>query len=484
MADAHAREQIVEATLALDGDGRFVALEVAVKAALGAYLGPMTTHPPVANLGGLAGVYRTPAIRAVADGYFTNTQNVAPYRGAGRPEATYIIERMIDEAAREVGPALGLDRVALRQRNLIEPEQMPFKTGLTFTYDSGDFPGLLERALVAADWAGFPARRAQSEAAGLLRGGAVVNPIEISGGPAAKPQPEYAQLIAHPSGDIDVAVGSQDSGQGHLTSFRQIISDRLGLAPERIRIATGDSDRVAKGVGTFGSRTMAAAGTAIWRSADRLITELTPLAAESLEAAATDLTFERGVWRVAGTDRTVAFERVLSKADAPVAAEVFDSAEGATFPNGCHICEVEIDPGTGAVSIARYTVVDDVGVVVNPLLVKAQIAGGVAQGLGQALMEQVAYDPQSGQLVTGSFMDYAMPRADDCPAAVIESRPAPTQKNPLGVKGAGEAGTVGALPSVMNAVCDALRSAGAEPIDMPATPYRVWAALAAARREG
>lgn len=478
LSDAHAREQIAEAALALDAEGRFLGLGVAIQASLGAYLGPMTAHPPVANLGGLAGVYRTPAIHVVVDGYFTNTQNMAPYRGAGRPEATYVIERLIDEAARDIG----IDRVTLRRRNLIQPAEMPFKTGLTFTYDCGDFPGVLDQALAAADWNGIPARRAESADKGLLRGAGIVNPIEISGGPAAKPFPEYARILARPDGALEIAVGSRDTGQGHVTAFRQIVSGRLGLAPERISVTAGDTDQVAKGAGSFGSRTMMAAGTALWRSADRLIETLTPRAAEALEAAPHDLEFVEGVWRVAGTDRTVPFSAVLAEAEAPIAEEVFEATDGATFPNGCHICEVEVDPATGRTRIERYTVVDDVGVVVNPLLLKGQIVGGVAQGAGQALMEQIAYDPETGQLLTGSFMDYAMPRALDLPGALVQSRPTPTQTNPLGVKGAGEAGTVGALPAVMNAICDALASAGAGPIDMPATPARVWTALAAAQR--
>lgn len=475
-ADAHARDQWADAALALDAEGRFLALDVRVVANLGAYLGPATPHPPVANLGGLAGVYRTPCIHVEVEGVFTNTQMTAPYRGAGRPEATYVIERMIDIAARE----LGIDKVELRRRNLIGPSEMPFRTGLTYTYDSGNFPGVFERALEAADRAGFEARREESRRRGRLRGFGIANPIEIAGGPPDKPNPEFARLELEPGGRARLSIGSSDTGQGHGTAYRQILADRLGIDPAELEIVTGDTGLVQKGTGSFGSRTLGAAGTALWKSMDRIVDELRDQAADMLEAAPADLVFENGRYRIVGTDRTIPFREVLASRTQPVEAEAFVGADGATFPNGCHVCEAEIDPETGNVEIQSYLVVDDVGTVINPLLVKGQIVGGVAQGLGQALMENAAYDPETGQLLSATFMDYAMPRAADLPAVGVESFPVPTTKNPLGAKGAGEAGTVGALAAVMSAVCDALAPAGVRHLDMPATPERVWRSLRSA----
>ena len=470
--DAHGRDQWVDATLALDADGRFLALDVLGRAGLGAYIGPSTPHPPTANVGGLAGVYRTPAIHVRVEGVFINAQITAPYRGAGRPEATYIIERMIDLAASE----LKLDKAEIRRRNLIAPEQMPFKTGLTFTYDSGDFPGLLDRALVVADWAGFPARRALSEADGKLRGIGIANPIEIAGGPQGKPNPEFARLALDPSGSAMLMTGGFDTGQGHGTAFRQVLGETLGLDAAKIAYVTGDTAAVPKGTGSFGSRTLSAGGAAMLAAIDEIVAKLTPLAAEKLDANAADVGFSEGSFVVAGTNRHIAFTEVLAGYAGPIAAEAFISAKNATFPNGCHICEVEIDPATGATALVSYAVVDDVGRVINPLLVKGQIRGGVVQGIGQALLEEIVYD-ESGQLISASFMDYAMPRAEHAPHMLVESYPTPTSSNPLGIKGAGEAGTVGALAAVMSAVCDALSTRGVRHIDMPATPLRIWQSL-------
>jgi carbon-monoxide dehydrogenase large subunit len=469
-ADAHGRDQWVDAALALDAEGNFLALKVHMVANLGAVVGPATPHSPTGNVGGLSGVYRTPKIHVAVDGVLTNTQHTATYRGAGRPEATYVIERMIDIAAAE----LGIDRIALRRRNLVTASEMPFKTALTFTYDCGDFPKMLDRAVEAGDVAGFPARRAASLARGRRRGLGISNPIEIAGGPAPKPSPEFAQLELQPSGAARLVVGSSDAGQGHATVFRQMLADRLGLPVDGMEIVTGDTDAVAKGTGTFGSRTMSAAGAAIWWAMDQLIERLRAKAADVLEVAAADLVFEERAFKVAGTDRTIPFVDVLARERESVAAEVFESTHGPTFPNGCHLCEVEVDPDTGHVDVVRYLVVDDVGTVINPLLVKGQIAGGVTQGLGQALMENAVYEEHSGQLLSATFMDYAMPRAQDVPSFSIESEPVPTRENPLGAKGVGEAGTVGALAAVMSAVCDAI---GVRHLDMPATPERVWRAL-------
>lgn len=472
-ADAHARDQWADATLALDEDAHFLALDVHVTANLGAYLAPATPHPPTGNIGGMAGVYRTPLIHVQVDGVFTNTQHTAPYRGAGRPEATYVIERMIDIAANQIG----IDRAELRRRNLVTSGEMPFRTGLIFTYDSGDFPALLDRALEISRWGEFEARRAESARKGRLRGIGIANPIEIAGGPAPKPLPEFARLELSPDGQVRMFVGSSDTGQGHGTAFRQILAERLGLDPAAMKIITGDTKIVEKGVGTAGSRTLGAAGTAIWRNADAIAERLRQRAADQLEAAAADVVFENARYAVAGTDRSISFAEVLAEEPAPLVEESFDSTDGATFPNGCHVCEVEVDPETGHIDVIAYHVVDDVGVVVNPLLMKGQIIGGVAQGLGQALMENAVYDPVSGQLLSASFMDYAMPRAVDMPNIHVESFPVPTRQNPLGVKGAGEAGTVGSLSVVISAVCDALAPYGIHHIDMPTTPERVWRLL-------
>lgn len=473
LGDPQGRDQWVDARLALDAAGHFLAFQASVVANLGAVLGPSTVHPPVGNLGGMAGVYRTPAMHVTATGVFTNTQATAPYRGAGRPEATFAIEAMIDAAATE----MGIDRAELRRRNLITPDQMPYRTPLVFTYDCGDFPAILARAMEAADWQGFAARRAEARARGMVRGIGIACAIEIAGGPATRPNPEFAGMELTPEGRARVRLGACDSGQGHLTSFRQVLSDRLGLAPEAIEIVSGDTGLVPQGMGTFGSRTLMAAGTALWRTADALIERLRDQAADALEAAPADLEFRSGRYVIAGTDRSIAFTDVLARCDAPVASDAYLSADGATFPNGCHICEVEIDPETGVSRLASYVVVDDVGTVVNPLIVKGQITGGVAQGLGQALGEVIAHEAGTGQLLTASFMDYAMPRADLVPPVQVISHPVPTAMNPLGVKGVGEAGTVGALAAVMSAVNDALASVGAAPVEMPATPARVWSAL-------
>ncbi len=471
LADAHARDQYADAAIALDVDGRILGLQVHITAGLGACLGPASTHPPAANVAGLAGVYRTPAIHVTVDGVFTNCQQVAPYRGAGRPEATYIIERMLDLAASETGR----DRVDLRRRNLIAPEALPHDTGLGWVYDSGDFEGVLDAALAASDWDGFEARRAESAARGLLRGIGIANPIEIAGGPTRKPHPEYAALRVAAQGNGRIVLGSCSAGQGHETAFRQLVHDRLGLAPEALELVTGDTAEVPTGTGTFGSRSLTAAGTALWQAMSEVIEALRPAAAGMLGCAPEGLSFADTRFH-APDGGSASFAEVAAQAGGSVEAEVNAGAVGATFPNGCHVCEVEVDPETGHVRLARYTVADDVGTVINPLLVKGQIAGGVAQGMGQALLEDIAFD-EGGQLLSASFMDYALPRSVDLPGIEVLSHPVPTANNPLGAKGAGEAGTVGALASCISAVCDALSVRGISHMDMPATPVRVWQAL-------
>ncbi len=485
LSDFHARDNVSTAELALDAEGRFLALRVTTIANLGAYLGFNTPHSSTNNLGGLAGVYRTPAISAEVRGVHTHTQPTAPYRGAGRPEASYAIERIIDVAAAE----MGIDRVALRRRNLIPPDAMPFKTGLVFTYDSGAFEEVMDKALAAADWAGFPDRRAASARTGKLRGIAVVNPIEIAGGPFRQPNEEGAEIRFDPGGDATLLLGTHSQGQGHETAFRQILLSLLGLDPARVRIVEGDTDLVVHGKGTFGSRSMMAGGAAVARAADRIVEQGSRLAAHLLEAAEGDVRFAEGRFFVDGTDRAVRIEEVAKASymsarlgpgrDGGLAALAVITPEEATFPNGCHVCEVEIDPETGHVDVVSYLVVDDVGTMINPMLVKGQVHGGVAQGVGQALSETILYD--AGQLVTGSFMDYGMPRATSLPPLGVIGHAVPTLKNPLGAKGAGEAGTVGALPAVLNAVVDALSVHGVTHLDMPASPQRVWQALRSAR---
>lgn len=486
LSDFHARDNFSTAELALDADGIFLGLRVTTVANLGAYLSFNTPHSSTNNLGGLAGTYRTPHIFSEVRGAFTNCQPTAPYRGAGRPEATFAIERIIDLAADQ----LGIDRVDLRRRNLIDAAAMPFRTGLTFTYDSGDFPRGMDVALREADWDGFEARRAEAARRGKLRGIGIANAIEIAGGPQAQPNEEGAEIRFDAAGNATVLLGSHNHGQGHETAFRQVALSLLGLPHDRVRIVQGDTDQVAHGRGTFGSRSLMAGGAAFAMAADSIIAKGRAVAAHLLEAAEADVEFAAGRFAVAGTDRGVGFDAVARAAFTPGAlprgtpmglmAQAVTTPTAPTFPNGCHVCEVEIDPDTGVVDVVAYVVTDDVGTVINPLLLKGQIHGGIAQGLGQALLEDMRFD-QSGQLLTASFMDYAMPRATNFPALHVHSNPTPTTSNPLGVKGAGEAGTVGALPVVVNAVIDALRPLGVRHIDMPLAPQTVWRAIAAAR---
>ena len=489
VSDFHARDNDSTVELALDEDGIFLALRVRTTANLGAYIGFNTAHSSTNNLGGLAGTYRTPHIHAEVTGVFTNTQPNAPYRGAGRPEATFALERVIDIAAAE----MGIDRVDLRRRNLIAKSQMPFKTGLVFTYDSGDFVRNLDMALDAGDWAGFPARREAARARGKWRGIGLANAIEIAAGPFRSPGEEGAELRFDPSGTATILLGSHNHGQGHETVFRQLAYSFLGLKPDQVRIVAGDTDKVLHGKGTFGSRSVAAAGTALRRAADHVIDKARRIAAHMLEAGEGDLDFADSRFTIAGTDRFVTLADVAKASYLPgklppgldygLAAQSVVTIDEATFPNGCHVCEVEVDDETGETEVVSYVVVDDVGTVINPLLVKGQIHGGVAQGLGQAMFERIVYDADSGQMITGSFMDYAMPRASDMPDVHVISNPSPTPNNPLGAKGAGEAGTVGALAAVINAVVDALSPFGVRHIDMPCTPDRVWAAMQAGRSQ-
>jgi carbon-monoxide dehydrogenase large subunit len=477
LADSHSREQIVEAALALDEDGTFLAVQTVASANLGAYLGPMTLHPMVANLGSLSGVYRTPQIAATVDGVFTNTQNMAPYRGAGRPEAIYLIERLVDLAARR----LGMDPVEIRRRNMIRNDQMPYDTGFVFTYDSGDFPALMDETLARADWADFETRRAEAAARGRLRGIGLAYAIEIAGGPHRTPLPEYARVAVDSDGTVTLGLGSGDSGMGHRTTYATLLSERIGVAPADIRYLSGDTDLVADGIGSFGSRTTAAAGTSMVRAFDVLVESARAKAADELEVSPDDIEFVGGAFTIVGTDRRITLPDLARQTGEAFEGEDFSAADDSTFPNGCHVCEVEVDPETGHVEILRYTVIDDVGTVLNKTLVEGQLHGGIAQGAGQALMERMVYQEGSGQPLTASFQDYAMPRATEFPMFEVGTHSVPTAKNALGAKGAGEAGTVGSLPALINAVVDALSPLGIDHIDMPASPDRVWAAIQAAR---
>ena len=486
-ADEHARDNVTEAELALDEGGRFLGLRVRTLANVGAYVSSdRNLLATFGNVPTLCGVYRVPAAHVEVLSVLSNTNPTAPYRGAGRPEATYVIERLIDDAARE----LGLDRVELRKQNLIPPSAMPYRNALGVTYDCGDFPAGMDRALALADVAGFPARRQAAQARGRLRGLAVVNAIER----AAGPQPEFAEIRFNPSGTATLFMGTKNQGQGHETTFKQILHERLGIDPADVRFVDGDTDRVGFGMGSMGSRSTVIGGTAVWLAADKVIAKARAIAARLLEAAEADVAFADGRFTVVGTDRAVVLKDVVRAAFQPAQLPkglepgLYETGtfvpSSDTWPNGCHVCEVEIDPETGAVALDRYAIVDDVGTVINPLTLKGQLHGGVAQGVGQALMEQVVYDRESGQLLSASFMEYAMPRADDFCDIHIESHPVPTLLNPLGAKGAGEAGTVGALPAVMGAVADALAPLGVPGLDMPASPERVWQAIQDARRVG
>ena len=483
-ADEHARDNISEAELALDANGKFLGLRVKTYANVGAYISSeRNLLATFGNVGTLAGVYDIPAAHVAVLAVMANTNGTAPYRGAGRPEATYVIERLIDDAARE----LGRDPVELRRINLIPPQKIPYKNAFGLNYDSGNFPANQKRVLELADWDGFPKRREEAKRRGKLRGIGLANPIEKAAGPGQ----EFAEIRFHPSGNAMLLMGSKNQGQGHETVFKQILNERLGLDPAEVQYIDGDTDRVAFGIGTNGSRSTVIGGSALWMAADKVIAKGKRLAAHLLEAAEADIEFLDGNFAVGGTDRRITITEVAKAAfqigRLPPGFEggLFEtgtfSPSDTTYPNGSHVCEVEIDPDTGELEILNYVVVDDVGTVVNPIGLKGQIHGGVAQGLGQAVMEEVVYDRESGQLLSGSFMDYAMPRAEDFPYMRIESNPCPTKLNPLGAKGAGEAGTVGALPAIVNAVLDALAPLGVTHIDMPTTSQRIWQAMQAAR---
>jgi carbon-monoxide dehydrogenase large subunit len=481
LSDAQGRDNVTDAELALDKDGHFLAMRVKTTMAAGA---AMQANMPacVQNFGSLAGVYRTPAMYVEGTAVFTNTNPMRPYRGNGRPEAGYVVERMVDLAADE----LGMDPAELRRRNNVAPDAMPYKTALTFTYDCGEFQKNMDMALEVADTKGFAARRAESKKRGKLRGLGFSNTIERAGAASL----EGAEVRFDRSGAVTMFSGSCTQGQGHETVFKQVVCDRLGLDPADVTYLQGDTDQVFFGEGTGGSRSATMAGSAFHIASDKIVTKAKAIAAHALKVPVDTIKFADGILSSPNTNQTITIQEVAKFATQPaklprgmeggLTATAVYTAEVASYPNGCHVCEVEIDPETGVTEIVRYSVVDDVGTVLNPMLLHGQIVGGIAQGAGQILMENIHFD-DNGQLVTGSFMDYAMPRAADIPDVEVESNPVPTKTNPLGVKGAGEAGSVGAMPAVANAIVDALSEFGVRHIAMPATPEVVWRAVREAR---
>jgi aerobic carbon-monoxide dehydrogenase large subunit len=475
VGDAQGRDNVTTARLALNEDHRFVALDVDLVANMGAYLSQFA--PLIPTLGAVLspGVYDIPTCHVRVRGVYTNTVPVDAYRGAGRPEAAYVIERLVDHAAREVGIAPD----ALRRRNFVKPGAMPYQSATGQNYDSGNFAAHLKRAQELADWSGFSKRLRQSRKAGRLRGIGLSTYIEACGNAGA----ETASLKLEPDGSVTLLIGSQSTGQGHATAYAQLVADHLSLPPEKVNMVQGDTDRIKTGLGTGGSSSIPCGGASLAGAAEKLADNLKRLAAEALEASAEDLEIVGGSVRVTGTDRMISFAALAQRPDAGnrlTAAYAFTPPQ-ATYPNGTHIAEVEIDPATGESRIVNYVAVDDFGATLNPLLLAGQVRGGTAQGIGQALMEHAIYDPESGQLVNASLMDYAVPRADEVPTIEFDTCNVRCRHNPLGVKGAGEAGAIGSCPAVMNAVIDALwRAQRIAHLDMPATPQRVWSAINAA----
>ena len=497
VSDAHGRDHVTKAELALDRDGRFLAMRVHTTANMGAYLSTFASSVPTilyATL--LAGQYATPAIYAEVKAVFTNTVPVDAYRGAGRPEATYVVERLVETAAHE----LGMDPAEIRRRNFIRA--FPYTTPVGLTYDTGDYEVCLARAIELADVAGFAARRDAAKQNGKLRGlgyscyieACGLAPSKIAGALGARAGLfEAGEVRVHPTGTVTVFTGSHSHGQGHETTFAQVVADRLGLSMDQVEIVHGDTGRIPFGMGTYGSRSIAVGGTAIMKALDKIEAKAKKIAAHLLEASATDIEFGNGVFRVAGTDRTKTFAEVALAAYVPhnypleelepgLDENAFYDPSNFTYPSGAYICEVEMDPDTGETRIERFTAVDDFGNVINPMIVEGQVHGGLGQGIGQALLERCVYDPDTGQLLSGSYMDYAMPRASDLPEFTVEtSQGTPCTHNPLGVKGCGEAGAIGSPPAVINAIVDALAPLGVKDMQMPATPHRVWSAIQAAQ---
>jgi carbon-monoxide dehydrogenase large subunit len=497
LCDAHGRDHVSHAELAMDKDGRFLALRVHTDANMGAYLSTFASCVPTilyATL--LAGQYTTPQIYAEVHAWFTNTAPVDAYRGAGRPEATYLVERIVTRAAWE----MGLSQDEIRRRNFIT--SFPYQTPVALQYDVGDYHACMKEANDLADVAGFEARRKASEAKGLRRGigyssyieACGIAPSNIAGALGARAGLfEVGEVRVHPTGSVTVFTGSHSHGQGHETTFAQVVAARLGISPDQVDIVHGDTGRVPFGMGTYGSRSISVGGAAIMRALDKIEAKAKKIAAHLLEASDADIDFANGEFTVRGTDKKVPFAQVsltayvphnypLDKLEPGLNETAFYDPTNFTFPAGTYICEVEVDPETGEVRVDRFTAVDDFGTIINPLIVEGQVHGGLAQGIGQALLEHCVYDRQTGQLLTGSFQDYAMPRADDFPEFRIGHVCTPSTVNPLGTKGCGEAGAIGSPPAVINAVLDALAPLGVRDLDMPATPNRVWQAIQSARK--
>jgi carbon-monoxide dehydrogenase large subunit len=478
LSDSQGRSQQIHAEMALDSEGKFLAVRLSGYGNLGAYITGVSPSPLSLNTGkNLASVYRTPLLGVDIKCVLTNTTLLGAYRGAGRPEANYYMERLIDRAADE----MGIDRLTLRKRNFIKSSQMPFAAASGVTYDSGDFQGVFNKALEISDHAGFAKRKKESRKLGKLRGIAVGSYLEVTAPPSA----ELGRILFEADGSVKLVTGTLDYGQGHAAPFAQVMSDQLGVPFESVTLEQGDSDIVHAGNGTGGSRSITATGMAIVEASRLVIEKGKAAAAHLLEAAEADIEFSGGRFTIAGTDRSINIMELAQKLrdtrmpeGMPSSLDV-DHTTGpvpSTFPNGCHVAEVEVDPDTGVVRIVRYTGVNDFGTIVNPMIVAGQLHGGVVQGIGQALMEKVSYD-SSGQPITGSFMDYAMPRAEDAPPMAVGDHPSPAKSNPLGAKGCGEAGCAGSLSTVVNAVIDALSECGVTHLDMPLTPERVWRAI-------
>ena len=475
--DAHGRDQIVTGELALDENGKILGIRANSMHAVGSHVTGAAFAISMFSVKLLPGVYDIPAGFIFAKAILTNTSPNAPYRGAGRPEATYLVERLIERAA----VVLNIDPIELRRRNFIPKSKMPYTNSSGIVYDSGDFAQVTDNCLKLADYKGFAARRAESKRNGKLRGWGLAYFVE-----EAAIFNERMDLRFDPSGNVTIVAGTHSHGQGHATAYAQMVSEWLGMPIENIRFIQGDTDEVPIGRGTYGSRSMMVGGNALRRAADQIVEKAKPMAAKMLEAAVSDLEFKDGRFNVVGTDKAIPLQNVAQAFYAPMflppdvgvgleAAGTF-AAEPPCYPNGCHTCEIEVDPQTGVVEVVRYTAIDDVGKAINPMLINGQVHGGVAQGLGQALMEHIVYD-NNGQLLSGSFMDYAMPRADDIPSMESEVAEIPSTTNPLGIKGAGEAGCTGAPPAIMAALLDALKPYGIQELDMPATPESVWQAI-------
>ncbi len=496
LTDAHGRDHVTHVELALDKEGKFLALRVQTTANMGAYLSTFASCIPTilyATL--LAGQYTTPAIFCEVTASFTNTAPVDAYRGAGRPEATYVVERIVHQAAVDTGIA----QDEIRRRNFIRT--FPYATPVALTYDIGNYDATLDDAMKVADVAGFPARKAAAAKRGMLRGLGYASYIEacglapsnVAGALGARAGLfEAGQVRVNPTGSVTVFTGSHSHGQGHETTFAQIVAGRLGIDIGNVEVVHGDTGRIPFGMGTYGSRSLSVGGTAIVKALDKVVAKGKKIAAHLLEAAEGDIEFKDGKFTVAGTDRSKAFAEVslaayvphnypLDKLEPGLDETAFYDPTNFTYPAGTHICEVEVDPETGVVKVVNFTASDDFGNIVNPMIVAGQVHGGVTQGIGQALLEACVYDPESGQLLTGSYMDYAMPRSDDVPSFNVSTQVTPCTHNPLGAKGCGEAGAIGAPAAMMNAVHDALAAVGVKRIDMPASPHRVWQAIQAAR---